>query len=667
LQLLSNNLPYVQESGRDHFHEPNYDFQHDTVSFLKFLHAQNPPIHPLAVKNSLVGKVETFFASPSRYNQRYLAGYLLPMSQNGLLLVSVKQQVETGHVLEILCVTNDQHFVQTGQFSFAHLFADQKKQLTELLTQDGFGHLTDRIHRTMVTTVGLKESENMRVSYNQMVMRPGEAVYHHFVKLNQASEINTAEILQTYKIKNMNTEQNIRSISLQFIESVFQQRLKSLTNYELDMENDMNLFPWYMLGAAREAFGPTLDIQRYSGNFISLTPRIQDKTCVDGFNLPLILPFMFQKGKALVGDYNAVMESIDQFLVTTSRNVLVFEMKDVGTLPQEFKCDFYTYEHDISEVASFQFAPNMLLATLSETMENGAKNIKEVAAGLLGHFMFRQGGRIKKIDLLYDGKSEKKNLEHVSIFKVKSHPKGTNLYVAFTDANINDKELLAIIASHKKFHFKSTFTENQRHEILFIDSGHKYQRLSANSIYSTETFSNGISARLYSIFNSAHDTVEISRLFWRKNAVAIQIPQMHFFRNAKNVKLISTDVIDPPSYYDDVPESIDSMIWDALTTSDRIVKLESEAEIVHLLQTSLKVFCKVSIADKEKHLLKFEVKATGNNLKTVIERSFTYSTSASGRNSKLDSDANADMNRKVNVDFYRWSLIHIPEIRFCKL
>jgi len=92
------------------------------------------------------------------------------MNQDGLMLVSVKQQGPGRHVLEMLCSTNNQHFEQTGELSFGHLFVGQKKQSAKLLTQDGFGYLVDQIHKTMVTTVGLRGSDLMRVAQSQRVL-----------------------------------------------------------------------------------------------------------------------------------------------------------------------------------------------------------------------------------------------------------------------------------------------------------------------------------------------------------------------------------------------------------------------------------------------------------------------------------------------------------------
>jgi len=149
-------------------------------------------------KNCLVGRIETLFASTN--DQRYAAGYLLPMLNNGLMFVAVKQQGPARDFLEMFCSTHNDHFIQTGEFLFGHMSVGQKEQLIELMTKDGFGHLAGRVHKTAVTTVGMTGPENVRLTNQQLVLQPGELRDRCFHKLS-SPQINMATLLEWHYIE----------------------------------------------------------------------------------------------------------------------------------------------------------------------------------------------------------------------------------------------------------------------------------------------------------------------------------------------------------------------------------------------------------------------------------------------------------------------------------
>jgi len=113
---------------------------------------------------------------------------------------------------------------------------------------------------------------------------------------------------------------------------------------------------------------------------------------------------------------------------------------------------------------------NVFLDLLSKTCEF-TRSISEVAASLLGEFMYRKNSRIWKIE-------------------ISSNEGDTSM--------INDKELLEIIAKDL-VSFNSLFPKDYPYKVLILDGGN-YNQYHLDSIFEIEMFKNGLSARLYSVF-----------------------------------------------------------------------------------------------------------------------------------------------------------------------
>jgi len=200
--------------------------------------------------------------------------------------------------------------------------------------------------------------------------------------------------------------------------------------FELDHGN-VQTFPWYMLGAATQAFGPSLMFVRVYGAFVALTPAIiPNNDFVDKFGSATVLPFLKDDFSMYVGDDQALQDKIRAHAITDSSYFQVMRIDPWSqTCEHSPKCYFENIQHDISKslrLADVMIGDDVLLsrtilAILSKTFES-AKTVDEAAASLRGHFMYRKDAKIRRIEV---SNSDAKTggaviLEHVSILEVET-------------------------------------------------------------------------------------------------------------------------------------------------------------------------------------------------------------------------------------------------------